>query len=111
MFAAEARSFPPDLMPLLHRPRRQPSNQLAREEQVQNDDRQHGQAKRRKNGVPVADKLAEELLCTEGDGLGRLTWRQDEREPEVVPDWDHRKHRNSSYRGRDKRQDKPEDAV
>ena len=87
------------------------ADHLLREDQVEDQDRDHRQGQRGKHCVPVADELAEELLHTQGDGGGLAAGRQDQREPQVVPDRDHGEDADRTQGRTHQRHDHPIDPV
>src|SRR3954462_9580746 len=77
---------------LLHGARGDAADQLPAENQVEDQHRDDRERQGGEHGVPVGDELADEHLRPQRDRLGPLAGRQDQREPEIVPDRDHGEH-------------------
>src|SRR5215207_6472437 len=72
----------------------QAAHEIAGEEKVKDENGRDRQCERGEHRVPVRHVLTDELLHAERNRLLAITGRQDQREPEIVPDRHHGEHRH-----------------
>ncbi len=76
---------------------------------VKNEHRQDRHRKSGQDRVPVGNELADEHLTAKGQGLGFFSRRQDQREPQIIPDRDHVEDCDRRHRRAHERQHKAEE--
>src|SRR5918994_2832309 len=93
----------------LHGTGSEAAHEITGEEKVKDENRGDCQRQGGEHRIPVRHVLADELLHTERDRLLAVAGRQDQREPQVVPDRHHGEHRHRRDGRADQRQDDAEE--